>query len=79
MTYKVIRYSKHAAVQLKKRHVTRETVRWLLAKGERVTADTRHGERRLAVQGKVGKRVLKLVYIERRNEIEIVTVMQVPE
>ncbi|MGI8401205.1 MAG: DUF4258 domain-containing protein [Gemmatimonadaceae bacterium] len=76
MTHKPIRYSKHAAKQASVRHISRDSVRWMLAQGIREHADTRAGEKRWRVSGKVGKRDLYVIFIERASEIEIVTVAE---
>jgi hypothetical protein len=76
MTYKSIIYSRHAAKMLKVRRLSRRDVRWLIARGVRGEGLTILGEKRLTADGKIGKRNLRLVFIERANEIEIVTVME---
>jgi len=76
VTYKAIVYSDHAAKMLKVRRLTRSDVRWLIARGVRGEGWSIIGEKRLTADGKVGKRNLRLVFIERANEIEIVTVME---
>jgi hypothetical protein len=76
MTYKAIRYSKHAAKMLKVRRLARADVRWLIARGVRGEGLSILGEKRITADGRIGKRNLRLVFIERANEIEIVTVME---
>lgn len=48
----------------------------MLAQGIREHADTRAGEKRWKVSGKVGKRDRYVIFIERASEIEIVTVAE---
>lgn len=74
MTYKAIIYSRHAAEMMKARRIRRADVRWLVAKGARTKAPTYRGEQRWKVVGKIGKRVLGVVFIERANDIVLVTV-----
>lgn len=75
MTYKAIIYDPHAAAQMKVRGIKRADVRWLIASGIRTKAPTLHSsEQRWKVVGTVGKRELGVVFIERANEILLVTV-----
>lgn len=75
MTYKAIIYSIHAAQMVKSRRISRADVRWLIARGTRTKAPTLHSsEQRWKVVGKVGKRELGAVFIERANDILLVTV-----
>jgi len=74
MTHKAIVYSRHAAEMAKARRISRADVRWLIARGVRTPAPTLHGEQRWKVVGKVGKRELGVVFIERANDILLVTV-----
>ncbi len=76
MTHKAIRYSDHAAKMLKTRRISRVEIRWLIAQGVRAGADTRGGEQRWKVSAKIGKRELYVVYIERSNELVVVTVAE---
>lgn len=73
MTYKNIIYSPHAADQMKERGFSREDVRWLLAEGSK-TKERSVGEQRWQCKGYLGKHEAGVVFIERQNEIEIVTV-----
>ena len=76
MTHKAIRYSDHAAKMLRTRRISRADVRWIIAQGVRERADTRGGEQRWRVSAKIGKRELYVVYIERSNELVVVTVAE---
>lgn len=75
MTYKAIIYDPHAAKMMKTRGIKRSDVRWLIAQGTRTKAPTFHSsEQRWKVVGTVGRRELGVVFIERANEILLVTV-----
>jgi hypothetical protein len=76
MTHKAIRYSDHAAKMLRIRRISRADVRWIIARGVRARADTGGGEQRWRVSAKIGKRELYVVYIERSNELVVVTVAE---
>jgi uncharacterized DUF497 family protein len=76
MTFKAIRYSRHAAKNLKRRRISRGNVRWLIARGIRQEGRTKLGEKRWTVDGTVANRKLRVVFIERANDIEVVTVME---
>lgn len=75
MTNKRIIWNDHSEPRLRRRGVTREMVRDVLAQG--VVGDAYNiegGERRHAKQMYFGTHELKVVYIERATEREIVTV-----
>jgi hypothetical protein len=74
MTHKRITYSDHATGRLKERRITRQSVRWLLAEGIRETAETRGGEQRWTVRGYLGKDEARVIFLERADEVHIVTV-----
>jgi uncharacterized DUF497 family protein len=76
MTHKAVRYSDHSAKRLKTRGISRADVRWIIANGIRVRAETRGGEQRWKVSAKIGKRELYVVYIERSNDLLVVTVAE---
>lgn len=73
MTHKPIIYSQHAADQMRIRKITRQDVQWLLARGIRSKTRTDVGEQRWKVEGDISRRKLRVVFIERANEIEIVS------
>jgi hypothetical protein len=74
MTPKRITYSRHALTRLKERGITRMQVRWLLARGIRESVATLHGERRHGRRGYIHDCEIRVVYLERSDEIHVVTV-----
>ncbi len=70
MTHKRIEYSDHAAGRLPGRHITRQEVRWLLARGvrERLTGSY------WMVRGDVGGSECHVVYLENQERVLVVTV-----
>lgn len=74
MTWKRVTYSVHAARQMRLREFSRTDVQWLLAKGERTREPTRRGEQRWGRRGYIGKDEALVVYLERPDEIHVVTV-----
>lgn len=74
MTYKPIIYSRHAAEMIKARRIKRADVRWLITSGIRSKAPTYRGEQRWKAVGTVMRRELGVVFIERANDILLVTV-----
>jgi hypothetical protein len=76
MTYKAIRYSDHAAKMLRTRRISRADVRWIIAKGVRQRAETRGGQQRWKADARIGKRELYVVYIERSDDLLVVTVAE---
>lgn len=76
MTFKPIRYSDHAAKMLRIRRIGRADIRWLIARGDIAEGHSSSPSgKRWTADGKIGKRRLRVVFIERRKEIEVVTVM----
>jgi hypothetical protein len=74
VTPKPIVYSAHARVRLRERHVTREHVRWLIARGRRAPATTIAGAQRWSCRGcPDGRREAEVVFIEDAEQITIVT------
>ena len=73
MTPKPVGYTSHARRQLKARHVTRQQVRWVLARGVRESL----GEGVYSVAGYLGKTEAKLIVREDAQRILIITVMWV--
>jgi uncharacterized DUF497 family protein len=58
------------------RGIRRKEVRWILANGNRKEARSESGdEQRWMVEGYVGNGNVRVVFIERANEIRVVTVM----
>ena len=76
MPAKTIVYSRHATVRMTERGIRRKDVRWLLARGTRVEARTESGdEQRWMVEGYLGNGNARVVFVERTNEIRVITVM----
>ena len=74
MTPKQLHYSDHAARRLRGRGVTRQDVRWLLARGIHAFEPTFAGEQRQSRRGYLGHYEAKVIYIENAIRILIITV-----
>ena len=75
MTNKRLVYGVHVLGRMRRRGVTRQMVRDVMARGAVGSAYNRKGsEPRQAKQLYFGRHELKVVYIERAEEIEFVTV-----
>lgn len=75
MTFKLIRYSDHAVLRLTQRRISRADVRRIISQGMREKVSTRNGrEQRWKSCGRIGKRTICVIFIERARELEIVTV-----
>jgi len=74
MTPKRITYSRHALTRLRERGITRVQVRWLLARGVHEPLVTFHGEPRHGRRGYIRDCEIRVVYLERSDEIHVVTV-----
>ena len=79
MTPKLIVYDPHAAGRLKRRHVTRQMVRETLALGAYELGDTLPGAEQRHVKRRTFRhegtdRELYEVYLERADEIRVITV-----
>jgi hypothetical protein len=55
------------------RRISRADVRWIIAQGVKQRADTRGGEQRWSSSAKIGKRELYVIYLERPNEMVVIT------
>jgi len=74
MTSKRIIYNARASAKMVRRRIRRTEVRWVLAQGVAVDANQRRGqEPRHAKEGEIRGRTLRVIYIERATEIEIVS------
>lgn len=73
MTHKPITYSDHAVKQMRIRRITRQDVQTALALGLRTKTRTDAGEQRWKVETDIQRRKLRVVFIERANEIHIVS------
>jgi hypothetical protein len=74
MTHKPITYGKHAVKWMRQRRITRQEVQWVLARGLRSKALTKAGaEQRWQVEADLGRRKVRVVFIEWANEIHIVS------
>lgn len=79
MTYnKDVTYSKHAAKRLKERGIRRTEVRWLIAQGEPEPEFIRNPKpHEFCKRGLLGKDEARVLYLEWRRRIHVITVMWV--
>lgn len=75
MTFKLITYSGHALQRMEVRGITRPMVRGVLATG--LWQREQYG--RVSKRAYVGRRELKVAYLEEAHEIHVVTVMWTDE
>jgi hypothetical protein len=74
MIAKRIEYGPHAASRLRRRHITRQDVRWLLARGIRERIPTKGPTTYWSCRGYLGRDEARLVFIEYADHYFIVTV-----
>lgn len=74
MNAKRILYTTHARKAIRARHITRQDVRWLLARGIREVIPTTGPTTYWGCRGVVGTRELHVVFIEDATSQRIVTV-----
>ena len=74
MNPKRIEYSEHAAARLRQRKITRQDVRWLLARGIRTKEWSRGGTQYWGARGYLGKWEAQVIFLEDATRQLIVTV-----
>ena len=74
MNAKRILYSDHARGRLRQRGITRQDVRWLLARRDRARKETRGGAQRWSCRGYLGTHEARVIFMEDATSQTIVTV-----
>jgi hypothetical protein len=75
MTHKAIHYSNHARQRLTERRITRQQVRWVLARGVRAESPTAAGAQRWSSRGVINSRELEVIFLEDADRIVVVTTL----
>lgn len=79
MTNKQVFYSDHAVGRLKRRKVSRAEVRWLLAHGKLEKESSQYGGSAWSRAGYLGKHEARIIFIEQKHAVLIITVEFVPK
>ena len=74
MNAKRILYTDHARAKLRQRHITRQQVRWLLARGERTQVPSTGPTVYWSCRGYLGRREADVIFIEDATSQLIITV-----